>query len=91
MTAPHFFGALVRALGLYWLSVGLSYLAGAYFASADYTPMAYVIQGMADLLIGVFLMFKADGVVETCYSYAALKGQEGPPCGHTSDTPDQNP
>ena len=24
-----------RALGLYWLSVGLSYLAGAYFASAD--------------------------------------------------------
>ena len=79
MTAPQFFGALVRAIGVYWLSVGLSYLARAYFAARDYSPAAYIVQGAANAIIGVFLMFKADGMVETCYSLGALEPPEGRP------------
>jgi hypothetical protein len=72
MTAPQFFGALVRAMGVYWLADGLSYFGSALFASKDYTPMAYLVQGGAHAIIGAFLMFKADGMVETCYSLEAL-------------------
>jgi len=78
MTAPQLFGALVRAIGVYWLSVGLSYLTGAYFAGREYSPMAYVVQGAANAIIGVFLMFKADGMVQTCYSLNALSGHNSP-------------
>lgn len=73
MTAPQFFGALVRAMGVYWLTNGLLYLAGAYFASQGYTPISYVVQGGATAIIGLFLMFKADGMVETCYSFRELE------------------
>ena len=91
MTAPHFFGALVRAMGLYWLTYGITYLPACFAPVAGYTPGLYIFVGIGDMLIGVFLIFKADGVVETCYSYASLEGQEGIRREHTlkqeSDTP----
>ena len=64
-------------LGLYWLTYGLTYLPGFFTPATGYTPGFYIYMGAAQMILGVFLMFKADGVVETCYSHAALKGQEG--------------
>lgn len=72
MTAPQFFGALVRAIGVYWLAHGLTYLAAALFPMQGYTPMSYVFIGAAEMIVGAFLMFKADGMVESCYSLGAL-------------------
>jgi hypothetical protein len=69
MTAPQFFGVLVRAIGVSWLSHGVTYLAAAFAPVQGYTPVVYV-------LLGAFLMFKADGMVMTCYTLGALNDLE---------------
>ena len=33
-----------------------------------YSAMDYLVPGVPLLLIGIFLMFKADGMVATCYA-----------------------
>jgi hypothetical protein len=68
MTGPEFCGALVRAIGVYWLSHGLTYLAAAIAPVEGYTPLLYVVLGGSEMLVGVFLMFKADGMVATLYA-----------------------
>jgi len=41
---------------------------GAVIPAQGYTSGEYVISGFPILLIGIFLMFKADGMVATCYA-----------------------
>jgi hypothetical protein len=64
-------------MGLYWLTYGITYLPGALAPVQGYSPGIYIGIGMGQMIVGVILMFAADGFVETCYSLAALKGQEG--------------
>jgi hypothetical protein len=68
MTAPQFFGALVRAFGLYWFVYSLSYLTGFFAPAKDSEPRVYLIAAIPGSLVGLFLMFKADGVVATLYA-----------------------
>lgn len=68
MTAQELFGALVRALGLYWAVYSIQTMLGAVIPAQGYTSGEYVISGFPILLIGIFLMFKADGMVATCYA-----------------------
>jgi len=81
MTAPQFFGALVRALGLYWLTHGLTYLPASMAPAKGYTPSLYFWVGVGEMLVGIFLMFKADGMVQTCYSLNALDPEKPPKNG----------
>jgi hypothetical protein len=71
MTAPQFFGALVRAIGVYLPTHGLGYLVSAMFPAKDYPVSLYVILGSVEVVLGIFLMFQADNVVEMCYSQSA--------------------
>jgi hypothetical protein len=68
MNAPQFFGALVRAIGLYWLIYSLSYLTGFFDPPKDTDSRTYLIATVPGSLVGIFLMFKADGVVATLYA-----------------------
>ena len=68
MTAHDLFGALVRALGLYWAVYSIQMLVGAFIAAEGSSPVAYVVAGLPLLLVGIFLMLKADGMVATCYA-----------------------
>ena len=43
------------------------------------------LRNLSLALIGVILMFAADGFVETCYSYAELKGRAKPPAESATD------
>ncbi len=78
MTAPQFFGALIRAIGLYWFVYGLAYLP-ATLSPHDGTALStYILIGTGYMIIGAFLLFKADGFVETCYSTDALRMPQEP-------------
>jgi hypothetical protein len=68
MTAPQFFGALVRAIGLYWLTYGLTRIVSACAPAEGYTYVTYIILASAYMVIGAFLMLKADPIVEMCYA-----------------------
>jgi len=68
MTAQQFFGALVRALGLYWLLDGLTRALGAFFPGPEYSWIHYVVGAALEMVIGTFVMFKADGLVEMLYA-----------------------
>ena len=76
MFGPLLFVALVRAIGVYWLSQGLTYLAAAFAPVQGYTPALYVLLGVSEMILGVFLMFKANGIVETCYSLSELRNAD---------------
>jgi hypothetical protein len=78
MTERQFFGAIVRAMGLYWFLYGLTYLCSALSPPKDYQALPYLLIGMGQMIVATFLLLKADGVVQTCYSRTDAEGYPEP-------------
>ena len=75
MTAPQYFGLIVRGLGLYWFTWGLTYMPLAFVAHPGSTSSAthYVAVATADMVVGAILLFTADGMAETFYRHQPEK------------------
>ena len=68
LNGPEIFGALVRTIGLYWFSYGLNTAVSAMSPAPGFSIGSYIACGAAQMIVGISLMFKADGVVSTCYA-----------------------
>lgn len=69
MNGPQFFGAIVRGLGLYWVTWGVTYLPLALVAHPNntFTATHYIVIGSVDIIVGLILMLNSDGMVAFCY------------------------
>ena len=67
MTAPGLFGAVVRSIGLYWLVYGLFYTCSAIAPAHGVSIVPYFVLGSVSMVVGLFLMLRADGFVAMCY------------------------